>query len=146
MGFTTLECGIFLSEIFLGEILLLALFFQQLILFVFNLLVPAYPLDGGRIFANILLHFYDVKTCAKIIVFVSVPIGVGIAIYGGIESWMLTLLVGAYILYQSWVLWQHLSDNSLHKHPLFSSEHALQHQQPPPSLASQAERQPSTSL
>jgi len=94
-------------------------FFEQLLVMMFNLLVPAYPLDGGRILANILIQSYELKTVAKVMVFISLPIGVGLGIYGGIESWMITVLVGVYICYQAVILWKHISDNTLEKHPLF---------------------------
>jgi len=93
-------------------------FFQQLLLIILNLFVPAYPLDGGRVYANALIQCYDMKKTAQILVFTSVPIGIGLAVFGGVMSWMITCLVGVYILYQAWVLWN--SMDSLDRHPLFA--------------------------
>ena len=63
-------------------------------LFIFNLLIPAYPLDGGRIFADILL------TCgvapvmaAKITVGVAFPISAGIIIWGAVVLNVMVILV-----------------------------------------------------
>jgi len=65
-------------------------------LFAFNLLVPAYPLDGGRILVDTLL------TCgmaplltAKITIGVAAPIALGIVIFGAVKFQMVTILVSA---------------------------------------------------
>ena len=67
----------------------------NLFLMAFNLLLPAYPLDGGRIFADLLLMCgLDVVLAAKITVALAVAVAVGVGIYGIWASSILTLAVG----------------------------------------------------
>eukprot|EP00294_Goniomonas_avonlea_P017244 CAMPEP_0114573782 /NCGR_PEP_ID=MMETSP0114-20121206/19048_1 /TAXON_ID=31324 /ORGANISM="Goniomonas sp, Strain m" /LENGTH=129 /DNA_ID=CAMNT_0001761161 /DNA_START=287 /DNA_END=676 /DNA_ORIENTATION=- len=48
-------------------------------MFVFNLFVPAYPLDGGRVLANVLLHFgVEANKAAKITAMVFVHCSLGV--------------------------------------------------------------------
>eukprot|EP00879_Flechtneria_rotunda_P033330 GHRR01036901.1.p1 GENE.GHRR01036901.1~~GHRR01036901.1.p1 ORF type:complete len:257 (+),score=33.10 GHRR01036901.1:855-1625(+) len=53
-------------------------------LFAFNLLVPAYPLDGGRILVGSLLSCgVAVRTTALITCGLAVPLAIGIIVFGG---------------------------------------------------------------
>lgn len=65
-------------------------FYMQVVLFAFNVLTPAFPLDGGRIlFSSLLLFGCSKSFSAKIMGFISIIIGVLLITYGlsqGIES------------------------------------------------------------
>ncbi|KAF5842210.1 hypothetical protein DUNSADRAFT_8610 [Dunaliella salina] len=90
-------------------------------LFAFNLLVPAYPLDGGRMFVDMLLVAgVGEYTAAKITIGIAVPIGVAIIIFGGVIFQMVTILVGCFILYSTYKLWTYVSTGTLLQHPMFS--------------------------
>lgn len=90
-------------------------------LLVFNLCVPAYPLDGGRILVDGLLAAgVSAATTAKVTIGLATPIAIGIIIFGCIVFQVVTILVGAWILYSSYELLATLRKNELHLHPLFA--------------------------
>lgn len=61
----------------------------------FNLFVPAYPLDGGRILANLLLMAgASLRTAAIVTVAVALPLGAGLLVLGIYFFQMVTILVG----------------------------------------------------
>lgn len=63
-------------------------------LFLFNLLLPAYPLDGGRIFADFLLMCgVDVVVAAKITVSVAFMVTIFIILFGLYRQVLLTVAV-----------------------------------------------------
>ena len=63
-------------------------------LMMFNLFIPAYPLDGGRIFADLLLMAGVVADlAAKIVAGVALTIAVGLVVYGFAMKHLLTALV-----------------------------------------------------
>ncbi len=63
-------------------------------LFLFNLLLPAYPLDGGRIFADLLLICgVDPVVAAKITVSVAFIVTILIILYGLYRQMLLTVAV-----------------------------------------------------
>lgn len=68
-------------------------------LMTFNLCLPAYPLDGGRIFADLLLLCrVPVRTAAIITVAVAVAIAAGLVAWGIVRVAVLTLAVRAFNL------------------------------------------------
>jgi hypothetical protein len=87
-----------------------------------NLLIPAYPLPGGRIFADILLVAgVPANTAAKIMVVVGLVIGIGLVIVGAFRIWLgLTgVIVGVFILFSTYQLWRSLEQNQVEQHPLY---------------------------
>ncbi len=79
----------------------------QLSLLVFNLLSPAYPLDGGRIVVDLLsMRGVGVERAAHVTAALSILTGAGICIYAlAVGSWF-TLPVGVWVLLQAWELLQ----------------------------------------
>ncbi|KAG1654776.1 hypothetical protein FOA52_008350 [Chlamydomonas sp. UWO 241] len=92
-------------------------------LFAFNLLVPCYPLDGGRILVGGLLTAgVSQEMTAKATLGVSVPLAGGILALGILHFQVVTILVAAFIGYACWQLFTALRDGALAQHPLFSYE------------------------
>jgi len=98
----------------------------NLALFVFNLFLPAYPLDGGRILANILvMKGLDPNAAAKICCYITWVVSfvlLGFGIYGYIEKFaagVMCILVPIWISYKAYQLWKMAKANEAGKHPLF---------------------------
>lgn len=90
-------------------------------LFAFNLLVPAFPLDGGRILVDGLLAAgVSDDLTAKITIGVATPIGLGIIAFGIVYFQMVTILVGCFILFSTYQLFQHFRQGTLKQHPMFA--------------------------
>ncbi|KAL4436078.1 hypothetical protein ABPG77_005526 [Micractinium sp. CCAP 211/92] len=87
----------------------------------FNLLLPAYPLDGGRIFADcLLLAGVGVEKAAKATVAVAT---VGALAVIGLGFWLesyLSVAVGIWMLFSTLQLWQVLRAGGIAQHPLFA--------------------------
>lgn len=91
-------------------------------LFIFNLCVPAYPLDGGRIFADLMLIAgIPTATAAKIVIAVAVVVAVGIIIIGILRIYLGTfaIFIGIFILISTYGLWKELEADRIEQHPLF---------------------------
>ena len=100
----------------------------NLSLFLFNLLVPAFPLDGGRILADaLLLKGLEVTRAAQITATVAVAVAGGIFLYGFIFFDVFGIMVAVYVVLQAVQLFQFIQHGLVHLHPLFF--HAAQTQQ-----------------
>lgn len=93
----------------------------NLSLFIFNLFVPAYPLDGGRIFADALLTCgVSEVSAAKATVGVSAIMGVAVVVWGIMQFQIVTLMVGFFILLSTYTLLRCVLDGQVKSHPLFA--------------------------
>ena len=93
---------------------------MQLSLLVFNLLSPAYPLDGGRILVDLLsLRGVALDAAARVAAFLSFLTGLGICVYALAAGALLTLPVGVWVLVQAWELVQKVRRGEAHTHPMF---------------------------
>ena len=100
--------------------LCLGLFKMQLVLFFFNLLVPAYPLDGGRILTNLLLMRYGRDQAAKVTTFFSIPIGIAILVWGFQARDFLFGLLGIWMLFEAWQIRKLIAAGQVDAHPMFA--------------------------
>lgn len=89
-------------------------------LFAFNLLLPAYPLDGSRILADLLLLCgVPVKVAAAVVVAASLGIGGGVIAYGFRLKSILTTAVGVYAVFAGFELLAATVRGLAGSHPLF---------------------------
>ncbi len=91
----------------------------QLVLLLFNLLVPAYPLDGGRILTNFLLLRYGRATAAIATTWFSLPIGIAILVWAFLQRDLLFGFIGAWVLFEAWHIRRLAAMGEIDAHPMF---------------------------
>ncbi|KAI3429753.1 hypothetical protein D9Q98_010066 [Chlorella vulgaris] len=93
----------------------------KLALAAFNLLLPAYPLDEGRIFADLLLLAgLHTKLAARTTASVATVLGLGVLGVGVWRTQVLTIAIGAWMLCTTAQLWKTIQAGTVDQHPMFS--------------------------
>lgn len=92
----------------------------NLILALFNLLIPAYPLDGGKILLSLLTARYGRARAAGLTAFIAIPIGVAMAVYGFARANLLLGLLGIWVLFEAWQLRRLVKLGAVDYHPAFA--------------------------
>lgn len=94
----------------------------NLLLMAFNLLIPAYPLDGGRIVVDLLLIVgVPASITAWVTIVLAVACGVALIVVGAMK-WYFGyggILIGLFILFSTFQLFQALRSGNIEQHPLF---------------------------
>jgi Zn-dependent protease len=98
-------------------------------LLIFNLFVPAYPLDGGQIFASALLMCgCSAESAARITSTMGMAIsallilfGVASLVFSHNPFAILNILVGLFIFHSSYQLYQLVKSGNVNDHPLFAT-------------------------
>lgn len=105
--------------------------YLNIVLFCFNLLLPAYPLDGGRVYASLLILVLKLKsiTAAKVTAITALLISTGMILYSMITifrkdvgSDVLLGVVGCFVLHQGHELYVAAKTGNLSMHPIFGRE------------------------
>jgi len=97
-----------------------------LCLFLFNLFIPAYPLDASRILVDFFaLCKVEVNRAALITAGISIPIGLGLLCYGfwafakGAANYTMTIFLALFILYSTWGVLKAARSGNAARHPMF---------------------------
>ena len=85
----------------------------------FNLLLPAYPLDGGRVLFAFLTLRHGRRRAAELTSMIAIPIGVALAVWGVAQSELYLILIGAWVLIESFQLRWLIKVGELDSHPGF---------------------------
>lgn len=113
-------------------------------LFAFNLLLPVYPLDGGRVLADALLMCgVPVRTAAFIVGGIGAALGVAIIVYGFMRGLggILVVAIGVWALFSTAEIVAAAVRGDAAAHPLFNFENGggqQQQQQQAPAWPPQA--------
>mmetsp|Transcript_5925 Transcript_5925/g.13033 ORF Transcript_5925/g.13033 Transcript_5925/m.13033 type:complete len:299 (+) Transcript_5925:32-928(+) len=113
------------------EILSAQALFMNIALLCFNLFLPAYPLDGGRIYAAGLMLAFKLRgaTAARVTAVTAMVVSSGMilyalvgVLYGAAGGELLLGFVGVYVFYQSYELHVAARRDDLADHPIFGRE------------------------
>jgi stage IV sporulation protein FB len=96
----------------------------NLLLGLFNLLIPAYPLDGGQILYGFLTLRWGRLKAAELTAVIAVPIGLVLAILGFAQNNFIMGLVGISVLIEAWQLRQIVHQGHLDSHPAYGGQDA----------------------
>jgi stage IV sporulation protein FB len=99
--------------------ILLHAFRINVYLALFNLLLPAYPLDGGRVLFAFLTLRHGRRRAAELTSMIAIPIGVALAIWGVANNEIYLILIGAWVLIESFNLRWLIKVGELEVHPGF---------------------------
>lgn len=90
-------------------------------LFIINLLVPAFPLDGSRVFINCLRHKYDTQRSAKVYCWATGIIAVICILLGAtvFRSQTMLFFIGIWAAFQVYQMTMLLNEGHEAQHPLF---------------------------
>jgi len=93
----------------------------NIMLFLFNLLLPIYPLDGSKIFVSIIMMCCgtSIETTAKISVAVSVCGVALLAAYAAYHFEMFTMFILLWLAIQILHMYKALRDGTIKEHPVF---------------------------
>jgi len=109
--------------------LFLGAFYLNLSLLCFNLLVPAYPLDGGQIFAStLLMRGMSPEKAGRVTAITAICISSILFIIGIVTLFtgqnpfsVLNILVALWIMHSSYELYKLVLANRVTEHPLFNA-------------------------
>jgi Zn-dependent protease len=93
----------------------------NVILGLFNLVVPAYPLDGGRILFGVLTIRYGRTRGALMSASIAIPVGFALAVCGFAMGDIFLGLIGVSVIFDAYQLRRLAQMGELEAHPMFGS-------------------------
>jgi Zn-dependent protease len=93
----------------------------NLLLGLFNLCIPAYPLDGGQVLYSFLSLRYDRYKAAQVAAAIGMPIGLAMGIWGIAQEELNLILIGGWILIEAFQLRYLARIGELDSHPAFGN-------------------------
>lgn len=101
----------------------------NVMIFCLNMFLPAYPMDAASMVAAICGYFgLSIVSTAWALVIIGTILGVACAVIGiiyllGVDGpGIFLLLLGLYVLYTSWQMFQSIQAGNIHHHPLFKPD------------------------
>lgn len=92
----------------------------NLILGLFNLCVPAYPLDGGVVLYAFLSIRHGREKAAEVAAYIGIPVGLAMGIWGIAMEEFNMILIGTWVLIEAFQLRHLVKIGELSSHPAFS--------------------------
>jgi Zn-dependent protease len=103
-----------------GPNLLLAAARLQIILLAFNLLVPGFPLDGGRILIDFLVIRHGRQKAAIVASYISMPVGIVLTLFAFMRGDIFMAFIGVQVIYEAWLMRKLARMGELEAHPTFA--------------------------
>ena len=94
----------------------------NMLLGLFNLCIPAYPVDGGQVLFSFLCLKYDRYRAAQILSAISMPIGLAMGVWGIAQEEFNLILIGGWILIEAFQLRYLIRIGELDSHPAFGNQ------------------------
>jgi Zn-dependent protease len=89
------------------------------ILGLFNLVVPAYPLDGGRVLFAFLAMRHGRNRAADLTAMIALPVGAALAVWGLAQSDLFILIIGVMVIFEAVQVRRLVREGMLDAHPGF---------------------------
>jgi hypothetical protein len=91
----------------------------NLYLALFNLCVPAYPLDGGQVLSGLLTLKFGRLRASQAMVGISIVVGAALALFGFSAGLIFLGLIGLQVIYEAFQLRYLIRIGELDQHPAF---------------------------
>lgn len=125
-SFPAIPCDLLHSQACFWTNVAVSAGFLNMCLFLFNLFIPAYPLDASRILVDFFaLCNVEVNRAALITACISFPIGLALLGYGfwafarGAANYTMTIFLAIFILYSTWGVIKAARSGTAARHPMF---------------------------
>ncbi len=96
-----------ITELYNLQGLVLLTFWMNIVLFVFNL-IPALPMDGGRILRALLSMRLDRLLATRIAMYIGKAIAIGLVVYGVYNLEFILAFIGVFVFYSAQAEYQNL--------------------------------------
>ena len=101
----------------------------NIMVFIINLLLPAYPMDAANMVAALAVHFgMSVEGAGMLLVVLGVVLGIIALVFGiinminGGAAGLFMIFIAVFVFYTSWTLWRQIQAGQIHLHPIFKAD------------------------